>query len=171
MRVCKEGSLPMRVANGPSSTAMSSGAAPFDCTDASRMCEISVPWFSASGVDARLISRTFQLATRECVAGVDLPDDLVDRFGVVPIAPTEATWSGAGGRFSCIALQYGDVADENPNAMRIFPDARLSADKIFGRYIEAIGGSTRVNALTSFVATGTYAGFNTSDAWTITFTP
>ena len=62
-----------------------------------------------------------------------------------------------------LALQYGDVADENPNAMRIFPDARLSADKIFGRYIEAIGG-TRVNALTSFVATGTYAGFNTSDA-------
>jgi hypothetical protein len=63
-----------------------------------------------------------------------------------------------------LALQYGDIADENPNAMRIFPDARLSADKIFGRYIEAIGGSTRVNGLTSFVATGTYAGFNTSDA-------
>jgi photosynthetic reaction center cytochrome c subunit/uncharacterized protein DUF6544 len=63
-----------------------------------------------------------------------------------------------------LALQYGDVADENPNAMRIFPDARLSADKIFGRYIEAIGGSTRVSGLTSFVATGTYAGFNTSDA-------
>jgi hypothetical protein len=63
-----------------------------------------------------------------------------------------------------LALQYSDVADENPNAMRIFPDARLSADKIFGRYIEAIGGSTRVSGLTSFVATGTYAGFNTSDA-------
>jgi hypothetical protein len=63
-----------------------------------------------------------------------------------------------------LALQYGDVPDENPNAMRIFPDARLSADKIFGRYIEAIGGSARVSGLTSFVATGTYAGFNTSDA-------
>jgi hypothetical protein len=63
-----------------------------------------------------------------------------------------------------LALQYGDIPDENPNAMRIFPDARLSADKIFGRYIEAIGGSTRVGGLTSYVATGTYAGFNTSDA-------
>jgi hypothetical protein len=63
-----------------------------------------------------------------------------------------------------LALQYGDIPDENPNAMRIFPDARLSADKIFGRYIEALGGSNRVSGLTSFVATGTYAGFNTSDA-------
>jgi photosynthetic reaction center cytochrome c subunit len=63
-----------------------------------------------------------------------------------------------------LALQYGDIPDENPNAMRIFPDARLSADTIFGRYIEALGGSNRVSGLTSFVATGTYAGFNTSDA-------
>jgi len=63
-----------------------------------------------------------------------------------------------------LALQYGDIPDENPNAMRIFPDARLSADKIFGRYIEALGGNNRVSGLTSFVATGTYAGFNTSDA-------
>ena len=63
-----------------------------------------------------------------------------------------------------LALQYGDVADENPNAMRIFPDARVSADKIFGRYIQELGGADRVGKLASFVATGTYAGFNTSDA-------
>jgi hypothetical protein len=63
-----------------------------------------------------------------------------------------------------LALQYGDVADENPNAMRIFPDARVSADKIFGRYIQELGGADRVSKLTSFVASGTYAGFNTSDA-------
>jgi len=63
-----------------------------------------------------------------------------------------------------LALQYGDVADENPSAMRIFPDARLSADKIFGRYIQALGGADRVGTLTSFVATGTYAGFNTGNA-------
>ena len=61
-----------------------------------------------------------------------------------------------------LALQYGDVADENPSAMRIFPDARLSADKIFARYLQALGGADRLAALTSFVATGTYAGFNTS---------
>ena len=63
-----------------------------------------------------------------------------------------------------LALQYGDLPDENPNAMRIFPDARVSPDEIFGRYIEALGGAGRVGALTSFVATGTYAGFNTGDA-------
>jgi len=63
-----------------------------------------------------------------------------------------------------LALQYGDVADENPNAMRIFPDARVSADKIFGRYIQELGGADRVSKLASFVATGSYAGFNTSDA-------
>jgi len=61
-----------------------------------------------------------------------------------------------------LALQYGDVADDNPSAMRIFPDARLSADKIFARYLQALGGADRLAALTSFVATGTYAGFNTS---------
>lgn len=63
-----------------------------------------------------------------------------------------------------LALQYGDVADENPNAMRIFPDARVSADKVFGRYIQELGGNDRVSKLTSFVAIGSYAGFNTGDA-------
>lgn len=63
-----------------------------------------------------------------------------------------------------LALQYGDVSYENSSAMRIFPDARLSADTIFGRYLQELGGADRVRALTSFVATGTYAGFNTGDA-------
>lgn len=63
-----------------------------------------------------------------------------------------------------LALQYGDVSYENSSAMRIFPDARLSPDTIFGRYLQALGGADRVRALTSFVATGTYAGFNTGDA-------
>jgi hypothetical protein len=63
-----------------------------------------------------------------------------------------------------LAVQYGDVAYENSSAMRIFPDARLSADKIFARYLQALGGADRLRALTSFVATGTYAGFNTGDA-------
>lgn len=63
-----------------------------------------------------------------------------------------------------LALQYGDVMDDNPNSMRIFPDARLSVDQIFAKYIQALGGADRVSKLTSFVVTGTYAGFNTSDA-------
>jgi len=63
-----------------------------------------------------------------------------------------------------LAVQYGDVSYENSSAMRIFPDARVSADAIFARYLEALGGADRVRALASFVATGTYAGFNTADA-------
>jgi hypothetical protein len=63
-----------------------------------------------------------------------------------------------------LAVQYGDVAYENSSAMRIFPDARLSADKIFARYLQALGGTDRLRALTSVVASGTYAGFNTGDA-------
>jgi hypothetical protein len=63
-----------------------------------------------------------------------------------------------------LAVQYGDVSYENSSAMRIFPDARLSPDKIFARYLQALGGADRVRALTSFVATGTYAGFNTGNA-------
>lgn len=63
-----------------------------------------------------------------------------------------------------LAVQYGDVEYENSSAMRIFPDARLSADTIFARYLQQLGGADRVRALTSFVATGSYAGFNTGDA-------
>ena len=39
---------------------------------------------------------------RECVA---IPTD--ERFGVVPIIPTESTWNGRGGRYLCLALAYG----------------------------------------------------------------
>jgi hypothetical protein len=63
-----------------------------------------------------------------------------------------------------LAVQYGDAAYENSSAMRIYPDARLSPDTIFARYLQALGGADRLRALTSLVATGTYAGFNTGQA-------
>ena len=63
-----------------------------------------------------------------------------------------------------LAVQYGDVTYEHSNAMRIFPDARVSPEQILARYLEALGGADRVRALTSFVAAGSYAGFNTADA-------
>jgi zinc protease len=62
-----------------------------------------------------------------------------------------------------LALQYGE-GTENPNAMRIFPDGRIVPDQVFNKYIQAIGGAVRLNALTSFVATGTTEGFNTNNA-------
>jgi hypothetical protein len=59
-----------------------------------------------------------------------------------------------------LALQYGPLI-EDPNAIDIIPSRQGSVEQIFGKYIEAIGGAQRVAALTSYVATGRYAGFNT----------
>ena len=62
-----------------------------------------------------------------------------------------------------LALQYGEVTDD-PNAMVIFPDRQASADPVFNKYIQALGGAERLAKLTSFVASGTYSGFNTGGA-------
>ena len=59
-----------------------------------------------------------------------------------------------------LALQYGEVTDD-PNSMRIFPDTRTTVDQVFDKYLQALGGAQRLAGLTSFVARGTYAGFNT----------
>jgi hypothetical protein len=64
-----------------------------------------------------------------------------------------------------LGLQYGDGPPENPNAMTIYPQqGGPPADQIFRKYIDAIGGMDRVSKLTSYTATGTYIGFNTSGA-------
>jgi hypothetical protein len=59
-----------------------------------------------------------------------------------------------------LALQYGELTDD-PNAMIILPDRRATADSIFTKYIQALGGAERLAKVTSFVATGTFTGFNT----------
>lgn len=69
--------------------------------------------------------------------------------------------TGAPDNIPDLTLQYGDGLPENPNRMRIFPNSRLSVDEVFSRYIQELGGADRLTALTSFVATGTYLGFNT----------
>ena len=72
--------------------------------------------------------------------------------------------SGAPDVIPDLALQYGDGPPENPNAIAIFPQREASADRVFSRYIQALGGADRVAKLTSYVATGTYSGFNTGNA-------
>lgn len=62
-----------------------------------------------------------------------------------------------------LALQYGELTDD-PNAMIILPDRNGSADPIFKKYIQALGGAERLAKITSFVAKGTYTGFTTSGA-------
>jgi hypothetical protein len=60
-----------------------------------------------------------------------------------------------------LALQYGAPA-EDPNA-RDFPvDARVSADEVFAKYLQALGGTERLGRLSSFSARGTYSGFDTA---------
>ena len=62
-----------------------------------------------------------------------------------------------------LALQYGEVTDD-PNAVQILPNRQASADQVFDKYIRALGGAERLASLTSFVARGTYSGFNTGGA-------
>jgi hypothetical protein len=59
-----------------------------------------------------------------------------------------------------LAIQYG-APTEDPNA-RDFPvDTRVTADQVFDKYLQALGGADGVARFTSFSATGTYEGFDT----------
>ena len=64
------------------------------------------------------------------------------------------------GNIPSLELQYGEVIFD-PSEMEIFPDTRTTVDAVFDTYLEALGGAQSVADLTSFVATGTYGGFNT----------
>ena len=62
-----------------------------------------------------------------------------------------------------MAVQYGDPF-ENPNSLEFVVASGSNpsqVDGVFARYIEAIGGAQRLGAVTSFAATGTYAGWDT----------
>lgn len=51
----------------------------------------------------------FPLAEQRCA---DVPPD--PRFGVIAVAPTEATWDARDGRVVCVALVYGDGTVTSP---------------------------------------------------------
>ena len=61
-----------------------------------------------------------------------------------------------------LAEQYA-VATEDPNEVEIVANAPpgLSADQILDKYIQAAGGAQHLASLTSFVAKGTYEGYDT----------
>jgi outer membrane lipoprotein-sorting protein len=66
-------------------------------------------------------------------------------------------------RSPSLRLQYGELIND-PSSFKFFPDvAAPAAEKILARYIEALGGAQRLGGLTSFVATGSYTGFETSE--------
>lgn len=60
-----------------------------------------------------------------------------------------------------LALQYG-VPAENPNVLDFPEETQVSADQLFDKYLQALGGKERLAGLSSLVATGTYAGFDTT---------
>ncbi len=59
-----------------------------------------------------------------------------------------------------LRLQYGAPPDPDPNAMGIATSA-VSPQPLFDKYIQAIGGAQRLANFTSFVAAGTYTGYET----------
>jgi outer membrane lipoprotein-sorting protein len=66
-------------------------------------------------------------------------------------------------RSPSLRLQYGELVND-PSSFKFYPDvAAPPAEKILARYLEALGGPERLATLTSFVGTGTYMGFETSD--------
>lgn len=46
----------------------------------------------------------FAVLDQRCAAIGDLP---LDRFGIVPIAPTEQSWRSFDGRYLCLAIPFG----------------------------------------------------------------
>jgi hypothetical protein len=61
-----------------------------------------------------------------------------------------------------LTVQYS-APMEDPNDIQIRPGGAggPSADEVFNKYYQALGGTQRLSALTSFVAKGTYNGFDT----------
>ena len=62
-----------------------------------------------------------------------------------------------------LALQYSELM-EDPSDIGVIADTRVTADQVFSKYLEALGGARPVSSLTSVVARGTYEGFNTGGA-------
>jgi photosynthetic reaction center cytochrome c subunit len=65
-----------------------------------------------------------------------------------------------------LAEQYGTPPDD-PNDVESHGEAlsrdALTVDQILDKYVQAVGGPQRLAKLTSFIAKGTYSGFDTSD--------
>lgn len=63
-----------------------------------------------------------------------------------------------------LAEQYGSPPEDDPNEVEIPRTPRPnspSVDQVLDRYIQALGGAPSLAALNSFVARGTYEGFDT----------
>ena len=116
-----------------------------------------------------------QIYTDRTAFGVATPAIQRARQMIVMMNTINRTFFGGEQRMSCftchrgqnqpgnipsLEMQYAEVFFD-PSAIEIFPDTRTTVDEVFDTYIQALGGAERLSSLTSFVATGTYSGFNT----------
>src|SRR5438093_4815300 len=63
-----------------------------------------------------------------------------------------------------LTVQYSEPM-EDPNEIEAFPNTGgPSANQVFDKYIQAIGGAQRLARVTSFLAKGTYSGYDTDQA-------
>ncbi len=62
-----------------------------------------------------------------------------------------------------LALQYGELL-EDPSDIAVIADSRITADQVFSKYLQALGGPQRLASMNSLVGRGTYEGFNTGGA-------
>jgi photosynthetic reaction center cytochrome c subunit len=66
-----------------------------------------------------------------------------------------------------LAVQYAPAEDIDANELELANRPAVqgapSADQILAKYIQALGGSQRVAAITSFAAKGTYSGYDTDN--------
>jgi photosynthetic reaction center cytochrome c subunit len=61
-----------------------------------------------------------------------------------------------------LAAQYGALPPDEPDEIEPDPDAP-PVDQILNKYIQALGGAQRLAGLTSFVAKGTYQGYDEAE--------
>ena len=59
-----------------------------------------------------------------------------------------------------LTIQYGDPIILEPDEIAAQAPGEPTPSQLFDRYIQAIGGSARVAALTGYIANGTYQGFD-----------
>jgi hypothetical protein len=118
-----------------------------------------------SDADAYALDNPRKQMTRRMILMVDAINEA--NFGGRRVVTCYTCHRGADRPKSTPSLlgQYSAPPDDDPNDVELspLPSPNLpSADEVFDRYIEALGGVERLNALNSFVARGTYLGFDTA---------
>jgi len=57
--------------------------------------------------------------------------------------------------------QYSPPPPDDPNEYQIREESAVTAEQVFDKYMQALGGAEKVAALTSFAGKGTYEGYDT----------